>query len=97
MRALSPHRPVPARVLALAACSGESGAGTATGNAAAVAGAPAPAGQNWAETVAKTPEGGFRMGNSDAPVKLVEYGARTCPTCATTCGPACPSPTTWRW
>ena len=69
-------------LLALAACSGETAAGTAaTGDAAAVAGAPAPAGQNWTETVAKTAEGGYRMGNPDAAVKLVEYGARTCPTC----------------
>ena len=67
-------------LLALAACSGETGtSAAATGNA--VAAAPAPAGQSWTETVVKTPEGGFRMGNPDAPIKLVEYGARTCPTC----------------
>lgn len=39
---------------------------------------PAP---DWAATVTATPEGGFRQGNPDAPVKLVEYGSRTCPTC----------------
>lgn len=66
--------------LALAGCS----KGDATGNVAAaapVAAAPAPAGQNWTETVSKTPEGGYRMGNPDAPIKLVEYGSRLCPTC----------------
>lgn len=36
---------------------------------------------NWIATVAKTPEGGFRQGNPNARIKLVEYGSRTCPTC----------------
>lgn len=36
---------------------------------------------NWVNVVVKTPEGGFRQGNPDAPIKLVEYGSRTCPTC----------------
>jgi len=36
---------------------------------------------NWLTMVAKTPEGGFRQGNPNAPIKLVEYGSRTCPTC----------------
>jgi protein-disulfide isomerase len=36
---------------------------------------------NWAATVTITPEGGYRQGNPDAAVKLVEYGSRTCPTC----------------
>jgi protein-disulfide isomerase len=53
----------------------------APSNAAA---APAPAVQrDWTGVVAMTPEGGFRMGNPDAPVKLVEYGSLTCPHCAT--------------
>jgi protein-disulfide isomerase len=38
--------------------------------------------QDWAKTVAVTPEGGFRMGNPNAPVKVVEYGSLTCPHCA---------------
>lgn len=37
--------------------------------------------QNWLATVARTPEGGMRQGNPGARIKLVEYGARTCPTC----------------
>lgn len=36
---------------------------------------------NWVNVVARTPEGGFRQGNPNAPIKLVEYGSRTCPTC----------------
>ena len=65
--------------LALAACSGGDTSNT-TQAAAPVAAATAPAGQNWAETVVKTPEG-YLMGNPNAPIKLVEYGARSCPTC----------------
>jgi protein-disulfide isomerase len=41
----------------------------------------APSG-DWTQTVVKTPEGGYRMGNPDAPVKLVEYGSLSCPHCA---------------
>lgn len=67
----------------LAACGG----GTdATGNgataAAPVQGAAAPQGQQWRDVVSETPEGGYRMGNPDAPIKVVEYGSRTCPACA---------------
>lgn len=66
--------------LALAACGSETGNGT-TAAAAPVQGAPAPAGASWTETVTRTAEG-YMMGNPNAPIKLVEYGARTCPTCA---------------
>ncbi|HYI38824.1 MAG TPA: thioredoxin domain-containing protein [Allosphingosinicella sp.] len=38
---------------------------------------------NWANTVVATPEGGFRMGNPAAKVKLIEYGSLTCDHCAT--------------
>ena len=37
---------------------------------------------NWVKTFAATPEGGVRMGNPNAPVKVVEYGSRLCPYCA---------------
>lgn len=37
---------------------------------------------NWLNVVAPTPEGGMRMGNPNAAVKLVEYGSRACPYCA---------------
>jgi protein-disulfide isomerase len=37
--------------------------------------------QDWTRVVAITPEGGFRMGNPAAPVKLVEYGSLACPHC----------------
>jgi protein-disulfide isomerase len=63
---------------------GESGGG---GNATAEKGAsptaiPAPNGGDWTQTVAQTPEGGFLMGNPNAPVKVVEYASMTCPHCA---------------
>jgi protein-disulfide isomerase len=37
--------------------------------------------RDWSRTVVATPEGGFRMGNSAARVKLVEYGSLACPHC----------------
>lgn len=42
----------------------------------------APAARDWSRVVVTTPEGGFRMGNPAARVKLVEYGSLTCPHCA---------------
>jgi protein-disulfide isomerase len=55
---------------------GVSGAGVAEPQRA-----PAAAARNWVNVVVRTPEGGYRQGNPNAPVKLVEYGSRTCPTC----------------
>jgi protein-disulfide isomerase len=37
---------------------------------------------DWTKMVVATPEGGFRMGNPAARVKVVEYGSLTCPHCA---------------
>ncbi len=67
--------------LALAACGGTAADAptTASGPAAPVA---APAGQQWTDVVAKTAEGGYRMGNPDAPVKLTEFASLTCHVCA---------------
>ena len=51
--------------------------------APAVAPAQAPAAQqDWSRTIVATAEGGFRIGNPDAPMKLVEYASLTCPHCA---------------
>lgn len=36
---------------------------------------------DWTRTVAKTPAGGYRMGNPNAKLKLVEFGSMTCPHC----------------
>jgi protein-disulfide isomerase len=69
--------------LSLAACSKKSGDTTAAslpgGPVAAVA---PPAGKDWTEVASMTPEGGVRMGNPDAAIKLVEYASLTCPHCA---------------
>lgn len=40
------------------------------------------AAHDWTAVVVATPEGGFRMGNPAAKVKVVEYGSLTCPHCA---------------
>ncbi|MBO9714186.1 MAG: thioredoxin domain-containing protein [Sphingomonas sp.] len=42
---------------------------------------PAAPQTNWLGVVAITPQGGVRQGNPDAPLALVEYGSRSCPTC----------------
>ena len=71
----------PLLALALLAGCGSGGDGNITAPANSIAAVPAPAGQDWTQTVSRTAEGGYRMGNPDAPLKLVEYGSRTCPTC----------------
>ena len=42
----------------------------------------AAAAKDWTKTVVVTPEGGYRVGNPAAAVKLVEYGSLTCNHCA---------------
>lgn len=42
----------------------------------------APAVQDWTRVAARTPEGGFRMGNPAARTKVIEYLSLTCPHCA---------------
>ncbi len=72
--------------LALAACGGAESNTTnlsaATGQAPALPQIAAPNNGDWTEIVSATAEGGFRMGNPDAPVKLVEYASITCHVCA---------------
>jgi protein-disulfide isomerase len=62
--------------LALAACGEE------TPTAETAANAQPHTSRDWSETVSATEQGGFVMGNPDAPVKLVEYASLTCPHCA---------------
>ena len=52
-----------------------------SGGAIAKPVAKAAAAHDWTRTVVATPEGGFRMGNPAAPIKLVEYGSLACPHC----------------
>lgn len=67
--------------LALAVAGCDKKAEQAANSAAPVPVIAAPAGQQWTEMVAATPQGGFLMGNPNAPVKLVEYASLTCPHC----------------
>ncbi|WP_126174179.1 thioredoxin domain-containing protein [Altericroceibacterium xinjiangense] len=66
-------------LLTLGACGESSESNVPTSVVTAV---PPPAGQQWIDVAAETPEGGFRIGNPDAPLKLVEYASHTCPHCA---------------
>jgi protein-disulfide isomerase len=68
--------------LALAGCDSKPGSGdSAKVESGPIEPIPAPNGGDWAAIVSVTPEGGFRMGNPDAPVKLVEFASMTCPHC----------------
>lgn len=64
---------------AVAATAMLAGGMTALGAAPAATAAKA---KDWTRVVVATPEGGFRVGNPDAAVKLVEYGSLTCDHCA---------------
>lgn len=72
---------LPALLLAACGSGGSTGSGNAATAAAPVAAVKPPAGTSWLDTVTATPEGGVRVGNPNAPIKLVEYGSRTCPVC----------------
>jgi protein-disulfide isomerase len=69
--------------VALTACSKKSG--NAATNVAAPHGSvpavPPPAGKQWTDVVSATADGGFVMGNPNAPVKLIEYASFSCPHC----------------
>lgn len=65
--------------MGLAAC-GDSGS-IGDGSGSRIENIAPPAGTNWSEVVEKTEEGGYRMGNPDAPIKLVEFASLTCPHC----------------
>lgn len=80
---------VSALALALAGCGTSGGDLNAAANEsqASVNQAPlpqiaAPNNGDWTQVVTQTPEGGYRMGNPDAPVRLIEYASLTCPHCA---------------
>jgi protein-disulfide isomerase len=69
--------------LALTGCSGEAETENGATSGETVETVSAPEGQNWSTTVTQTEEGGYVMGNPDAPIKLVEYMSITCSHCAT--------------
>jgi protein-disulfide isomerase len=68
--------------LGVAACKKDDAGSAGAVSAAPLAKVPPPAGKAWSDVIATTPEGGYRMGNPNAPIKLVEYGSLTCPHCA---------------
>lgn len=72
-----------AAVLLLAGCdSGAAPAPGDAGTASAAAGSPNKAGgANWSKTVVATPEGGWRIGNPDAKVRIVEFASFSCGAC----------------
>ena len=70
--------------LALSACSDD---GATADGGAVVTNEPfdpiaAPEGQEWSQMAEMTPEGRYRIGNPDAPLKLIEYASHSCPACA---------------
>jgi len=67
--------------LGLAACSGDAD-GDAAKTSDPIPKIAPPEGKSWTDIVEKTEEGGYRMGNPDAPIKLVEFGALSCSHCA---------------
>ncbi len=73
------YAPLAFALAALAACNNaqEGSAPKVDGPVEAVA---APAGTTWSQRIEAT-EQGVRMGNPDAPIKIVEYASYTCPHC----------------
>jgi protein-disulfide isomerase len=72
-----------AALLSLVSCGGGGNSSSPTPqptSATAAAKFAPPAGKTWMDVVEKT-ELGYRQGNPNAPVRLVEYGSRTCPVC----------------
>lgn len=67
--------------LGLAACGAKEGEG-APPKGEAIAKIAPPAGKIWQDVIEETADGGMRMGNPEAPIKLIEYGSLTCPHCA---------------
>ncbi|MFA7585948.1 MAG: thioredoxin domain-containing protein [Novosphingobium sp.] len=73
--------------LGLAAC-GKEETGPASLSGDKIAPIAAPAGKVWGDVVEKTADGGYRMGNPDAPIKIIEFASLTCSHCADFSGEA---------
>ncbi|WP_235510467.1 DsbA family protein [Tsuneonella troitsensis] len=68
--------------LALSACSSNETPEGEVAEGESVAAVAAPAGQAWIDVATVTPDGGYMVGNPDAPIKLMEFGSLTCGACA---------------
>ena len=71
-----------AAILASAACNADNAGRSTTANSTTAEAVEPPADGDWSQVVAQTDKGGFRMGNPNAKVQLVEFGSMTCPHCA---------------
>ncbi len=69
-------------VLGLASCQKAADDAGSAASQAALAKVAAPAGKVWSDVVDVTADGGYLMGNPNAPVKLIEYGSLSCGHCA---------------
>ena len=70
-----------AAIFASAACNAEKNSDSSGSGAVPAAAVKPPKGGDWSQLVTVTSAGGFRMGNPNAVVKLIEYGSMTCPHC----------------
>jgi protein-disulfide isomerase len=68
--------------LSLAACGSGSSGDEAEVSGEALEKVAPPEGKVWSDVVTKTEAGGYAMGNPEAPIKLVEFGALSCSHCA---------------
>lgn len=69
-------------MLGLAACKKEGGEAAPSTSSTPLAKVAAPAGKAWIDVVETNAEGGYVLGNPNAPVKVQEYGSLSCPACA---------------
>ena len=70
-----------AAALTSAACNADKGNNSAAATQSDLPAVQKPANGDWSQSVIKTPEGGFLMGDPKAKIRLVEYGSMTCPHC----------------
>lgn len=68
-------------LVAIGACDSSTPSNAATAQKSAAKGSKT-ATRDWTQVVTATADGGFRMGNPDAPVKLLEFGSLQCSHCA---------------
>ncbi|APG62276.1 hypothetical protein LPB140_05060 [Sphingorhabdus lutea] len=81
MKKILSHTAIAILALSLASCGGSDQNNATLGKGETAAKVAAPAGTSWSTTVAESADGGYVMGNPNAPVKLVEYGALSCVHC----------------
>ena len=73
-----------AAILASSGCNAKNGSdsGASAADTEETVAVKPPANGDWTTVVTPTAAGGYRMGDPNAKVKLVEYGSMTCPHCA---------------